>query len=203
MVAGLVSSSAQVYSANVVGYVNIQLTNGFTMVANQLDFDGTGTNNNILTCLGTNLPNALTVEAWNGAGFSSTKWSTGGQKWSSSTALITNSMQPSVGFFVSSPVQTNFVEVGTVLQGTNTYPIMPGLQIASFRTPVSGGIQTGLGYVPTKNDVVEVWNGGGFSSHKWSGSAWSGGGEPIINVGQAVFLNAIATNNWTQGFTVQ
>ena len=34
-----------VYSLNVVGYINIPLVEGFNLVANQLDFDGTGLNN--------------------------------------------------------------------------------------------------------------------------------------------------------------
>jgi len=200
MAAGLVSSSAQVYSANVVGYINVSLTNGFTMVANQLDVDGTGTNNNIATVMGTAIPANTVVEAWNGVGFSSTKWT--GTKWTVSSALFTNAMQPQVGFFVSSPANTNIVEVGNVLQGTNTVPVAPGFQVVSFKAPITGGIASALGYVPTKNDVVEIWNGVGFSSHKWSGTIWTAG-EPSLQVGQAVFLDAVATNNWTQGFTVQ
>lgn len=201
LAAGIVTSNAQVYSQNIVGYQTVPLTAGFTMVANQMDVDGTGTNNNIATVMGTNLPNGTIVEAWNGASFASTKWSASGQKWSASNGLITNSMQPGVGFFVSSPVATNITEVGNVLIGTNNLTITPGFQVVSVTVPESGGIQTVFGYTPTKNDVVEVWNGTSFASHKWGGASWSGGGEPILAPGEAVFLNAVGATNWTQVFT--
>lgn len=203
LAAGLLTSNAQVYSQNIVGYANISLTNGFTMVANQLDADGTGTNNTIFTVMGTNLPVNTTVEVWNGASFGSTKWT--GSKWTTSSALFTNAMQPGVGFFVSSPVATNIIEVGTVLQGTNNLTVVPGFQVVSSTFPLSGGIQTTFGYTPQKNDVVEVWNGATFGSHKWTGTAWLGGGEPVLSVGQSVFLDSASTTNttWTQTFTAQ
>ncbi|MCX7723419.1 MAG: hypothetical protein N2379_10260, partial [Verrucomicrobiae bacterium] len=49
-------AQTNVYSQNVVGYINLTLTNQITLVANQLDLDGTGTNNTVLTVLGTNVP---------------------------------------------------------------------------------------------------------------------------------------------------
>jgi hypothetical protein len=201
---GIASSSAQtVYSANVVGYCTIQLTNGYTMVANQMDVDGTGVNNSIYSCLGSNLPNSTIVEVWNGAGFAPTKWSLGSHKWSVNNQTVTNAMQPGNGFFVSSAVQTNFIEVGTVIQGTNVAPVTVGYQVVAPNVPLTGGIRTALGYNPSKGDIVEIWNGAGFAPHKWSGSAWSGGGEPVFSIGQAMFLSAVSNNVWTHGFTVQ
>jgi hypothetical protein len=199
----MLTSNAQVYSQNIVGYSTVSLSQGFTMVANQLDVDGTGHNNTIATVMGTNLPVNTTVEVWNGASFGSTKWT--GTKWTSSSTLITNAMQPGVGFFVSSPVATNITEVGNVLQGTNVLTITPGFQVVSETVPASGGIVTAFGYTPTKNDTVEVWNGSAFASHKWTGSIWTGGGEPQLGVGESVFLDSASTGNtnWTQTFTVQ
>src|ERR1044071_5172553 len=60
LAASAVSSMAQgsVYSLNVVGYINVTLTNGFNLIANQLDLNGTlnFTNNTVTAVLGTNLP---------------------------------------------------------------------------------------------------------------------------------------------------
>jgi len=201
LAAGILTSNAQVYSQNIVGYSTVPLSDGFTMVANQLDLDGTGTNNTITTVLGTNLPVNTTVEAWNGSSFASTKWT--GTKWTASNELITNAMQPGVGFFVSSPVATNITEVGNVLQGTNVLTITPGFQVVSETVPTTGGIQTTFGYTPTKNDKVEIWNGSSFATRTWTGSAWLGGGEPQLTVGESVFLDSASTGdtNWTQVFT--
>src|ERR1039458_6223534 len=71
LAAGLLSSQAQVYSANVVGYVNTSITNNVVSIMSAvLDVDGTGTNNTISTVLGTtSVPVGTTVYAFNGAGF--------------------------------------------------------------------------------------------------------------------------------------
>jgi len=205
MVAGLVSSSAQVYSANVVGYVNVALTNasGYTLVANQMDLDQTGTNNSIYTVVGTNLPAGTLVESWNGVSFGSSKLS-GTGKWSVNNSNVTNSMNPGSGFFVVVPAgtSTNITEIGNVIQGTNNYTVNAGLAVVGANVPLSGTIDGTFGYVPSKGDIQEVWNGVSFGTHKWSGTAWSAG-DPTLNIGQAIFLNAASNNVWSQKFTVQ
>jgi hypothetical protein len=51
LVAGIVSSEAQVYSANIVGYVNVSgNANQFALIANPLD-NGTNTGNDELSSL--------------------------------------------------------------------------------------------------------------------------------------------------------
>src|SRR5882672_6022591 len=63
LAAGAATCMAQgnVYSLNVVGYINVSYTNKFQMVANQLDLDGSGTNNTVQTVFGTNVPSLSTV----------------------------------------------------------------------------------------------------------------------------------------------
>ena len=62
--AAATASAQNVYSLNVVGYINLSLTNGYNMVANQLDLDGTMTNNTLTTVFSTNLPKLSAVYAW-------------------------------------------------------------------------------------------------------------------------------------------
>ena len=63
LVAGIVSSQAQVYSANIVGYVNQVMTNGvLQLVCNPLD-NGTNTANDVFA----NLPNTSSIQLWNGS----------------------------------------------------------------------------------------------------------------------------------------
>ena len=65
----LATSQAQVYSQNVVGYVNINLTNGILeCVSPALDLDGTGTNNTIVSVVGTNVPVGTAVYVFNNSG---------------------------------------------------------------------------------------------------------------------------------------
>jgi hypothetical protein len=199
---GVISSQAQtVYSANVVGYVNVSLPAGYSMVANQLDLDGTGTNNTIISVLGTNLPSGLYVYCWNGTIWAGTRWLASG-KWSTASPVITNAMQPGVGFFVNSPVATNVVLVGNVIQGTNTYPITAGYQVVSPNTPQTGGIVTTFGYTPTVGDYVYTWNGTIWAGTRWLASSKWSTGEPTFTPGVAMFLNAKVATNWTQSFVV-
>jgi hypothetical protein len=206
LAAGVMTSQAQVYSQNIVGYINIPLTNstGYTLVANQLDLDGSGTNNGLNTVLGANLPVNSVVEVWNASKgtFKSSSWN--GTSWSTDSSLFTNAMNPGGGFFLYTPTPTNLTLVGNVITGTNTYPITAGYQIVSSSGPVTGAIGTQLGYTPSLNDVVEVWNGtkGTFKANSYNGTSW-GGGEPSLTVGEAIFLNAAGNTNWTQILNVQ
>jgi hypothetical protein len=201
LAAGVMSSQAQVYSQNIVGYINVPLAAGYSMVANQLDLDGTGTNNSIYTSIGTNLPANTQVLAWNGSGFISSKLLPTG-KWSANTATFTNAVNPGSGFFINVAAATNLTFVGTVITGTNNYPIVAGYQVVSPSAPIAGGIETTNGYVPSKGDQVLVWDGTGYISHKYTGAIWTGG-EPSFAVGEAFFLNAASNTVWTQTLNVQ
>jgi len=202
LAAGIMTSQAQVYSQNIVGYINLPLTVGYNMVANQLDSDGTGTNNGIFTVLSTNLPNGTKVLAWNGTGYSPATFSSGTGKWLGNNSVISNAMNPGSGFFVQVTVATNLIMVGNVITGTNSYPIAVGYQIIAPSGPVAGTLDTTNGYKPSKSDKVLVWNGTGFAPHTFTGTTWLGG-DPQLAVGQAVFLQASSNNVWTQVLNVQ
>jgi hypothetical protein len=203
LAAGVMHSQAQVYSQNIVGYINVPLPVGYSMIGNQLDLDGTGTNNSIYTAVGTNLPVNTQILAWNGSAFSSSKLTPKGA-WSLNNMVVSNAMQPGSGFFINVPVATNVTFVGNVITGTNTYPIVAGYQVVAPSGPVAGTLDTTNGYTPTKNDQLLVWNGTAYVSHKYTGTAWLGtGGDPQLIVGQAVFLNAATSTNWTEVLNVQ
>jgi hypothetical protein len=203
LAAGIMSSQAQVYSQNVVGYINVPLATGYTFVANQLDLDGTGTNNSIYTTVGTNLPTGTQIFAWNGATFNQSKLLASG-KWSANNSFFTNAVNPGSGIFVDVPSATNITLVGSVIQGTNTYPIVTGYQVVSPSGPIPGGIKTVQGYTPSVGDQVFVWNGTTFTQHKYLASGnWSGGGEPVFSVGEAVFLDSVSNTNWVQILNIQ
>jgi hypothetical protein len=202
LAAGVMTSQAQVYSQNIVGYINVPLTTGYNLVANQLDVDGTGTNNGIFTTIGTNLPNGTKVLSWNGGGYSSATFASASGKWIGNNSVISNSMNPGNGFFINVAAATNVTFVGNVITGTNSYPITVGYQIVAPSGPVAGTIDTTNGYNPSKGDKLLVWNGGGYASKTYTGSTWVGG-DPQLTVGQAVFLNASSNNVWTQILNVQ
>lgn len=202
LAAGVMHSQAQVYSQNIVGYVNVPLNTGYNLVANQLDLDGTGKNNGIFTVIGNTLPNGTKVLAWNGSGYSSATYASGTQKWIGNNNVISNAMNPGAGFFVEVGAPTNVTFVGNVITGTNSYPIVTGYQIVAPSAPIPGTIDTTNGYKPSKGDKLLVWNGTGYGSKTWTGTTWVGG-DPQLTVGEAVFLQAASNNVWTQVLNVQ
>src|SRR5665213_3609351 len=116
LVAGIATSNAQVYSQNVVGYVNVTVpANTLVLTANPLD-DGTNTT----TSLGAALPNKSQIQIWNGSGFTAT--SKAGGVWSPNLSIPVGT-----GFFVKSPTAITNTFVGNVIvpsggSGTNALP---------------------------------------------------------------------------------
>ncbi len=207
---GVASSNAQVYSANVVGYINLTLTNGFNLIANQLDVDGTGTNNTLQTSIGTQLPNLSHAWAFSGGGFQNALYAAGTQKWTGNTNLANAALNPGQGLFIQIPATATtpitVTLVGNVMQGSLSTPITAGFQIVSSQVPLSGAIDTALNYHPSKLDKAYQWNVSSQSfpaSSLYTGTAWSGAGDPNLAIGQALFLNASSNNVWSTNFVVQ
>jgi hypothetical protein len=212
LAATVISSQAQVYSG-IVGYATINLTNGYNLIANQLDYDGTGTNNSVVTFFSTNLVAGSTVLAWNtgSGGFDTASWinSKGVLKWTGNTNSINAALGEGHGVFVQSPSAITLTEVGNVITGTNTIALTPGLNIASAVSPIGGAIQTNLNYVPVVGDTILPFDPSaqGYSTTytyinskgtlKWSPS------QPNLQVGQAVFIQTASTPGWTNVFVPQ
>ncbi len=206
---GLVSSNAQVYSANVVGYVQETLSPGFNMIENPLDLDGTGTNNTLQTTLGTQLPAGSSVYAFANGAFASPSALFSHSVWSGGTNAANAALNPGGGVFLNlnsaSPVTVTLV--GNVLQGSLSNPYISGFNIISSQVPIAGLITSTLNYTPTAGDSIYVWNaptqGYNTPSSLYSHGAWNV--QPNLAIGQAVFLkSASATGgHWTTNFVVQ
>jgi hypothetical protein len=223
--AGLATALAQsnVYSLNVVGYINIPTTNtGLYLVApSQLDFDGTGVNNTLLTTFGTgqggvNYPNLTHVYAFNKTtgGYDNALFNAG--TWLGGVAAVTtNGLQSGQGLFFEKVAggPNNLTFVGNVRQGVLNNKPFTGVNIISSMVPQAGKVETDLGlsligsstpplqtvYRHVSNDPL------GTPYHQFAKTAagWAGGTEPSVNVGEAFFLRANADATWTRNFTVQ
>jgi hypothetical protein len=214
LAAGLVSSQAQnVYSANIVGYVNIiSLANSNTPVVNPLDLDGVNNITNVLA----NSPGGTLVQIWNGAGFDAVSRSSfGSHAWSASAA--TNNIPPGKGFFLKTPVDFTNVFVGNVVPSngaTNSLALTGGvLQFVGSVLPVGGSITNdvdqgtnalNLGSTLAKGSIIQVWNGSGYtaaSRGSFGAGTWSS--NLTFSVGEAFFVKAGASSNWNQTLNVQ
>jgi hypothetical protein len=203
----LPAQSQNIYSENVVGYANIPLTNGFNLVANSFDCDGTGTNNTIYTVVGTNMPNGTKVFAFSATngGYSSATFLAGNRTWGGSNN-VANGMQPGNAFWLRiGPTVTNIeplVTVGNVLVGTNVVPVAQNgiFQLMGSTIPISDTL-TNMGYVPANGDKTFQWNPVDQSwtirsyaagLHRWAG------GVPALRVGEGFWLVSHAGSSWTQ-----
>jgi len=196
LVAGVVSSEAQVYSANVVGYANVPLATGYTLVANPLD-DGNG---NQLTNLVAGLPNKSQVVTWNGTGYN-TAIIKGASGWASSVPL-----PPGTGFFVKVPSGQTNVFVGSVIAAAGasvTNSLATGYNLVGSPIAYAGDATTSTsinlgGTLANKSQLVD-WNSGtqGFDTAVIKGASGWGGSFPIT-VGQGFFVKTPAPATWVQ-----
>lgn len=207
LAAGLVSSNAQVYSANIVGYVNVVTPAGApAAIENPLD-----AGNNSLTNVLANAPKGTVVSIWNGAGFTSASRALfGAGAWSAGAG--TNMIPPGVGFFITTPEAYTNTFVGTVVPGvgaTNSMALTGGsVYLVGSTLPVSGTITNSVDQGPNtlnlgssmpKGTIISIWNGNGYTSYSralFGAGNWSG--NPTINVGESFFLTPGSNTNWVQ-----
>jgi len=188
--AGAVTAQAQVYSVNVVGYVN-QVMPAVTLVAvaNPLD-DGTNT---LDSALG-GMPAKSSAQFWNGAGFDvSGKTSAG---WSPNT-----SVPPGLGFFVNSKTAYTNTYVGELVVNpgesiTNSLPAVVLVMVGS-PLPYAGDMNDpNLGLDLPAKSSAQIWNGAGYDVVGKTSAGWSP--ATSLSVAQGFFLNSKTAYDWVQ-----
>jgi hypothetical protein len=189
----IASAQSNVYSLNVVGYVNKPFVAGNTLFANPLS----AATNNLGGIFNAAIPNGTTVSLWNAAtlSYDVTSTYTGGA-WSLNLTL-----NPGTGALLSSPSVFTNTFVGNVVTrdggplGEPPYALPPlysgpdGLFLMSDVLPAAS-LGTDiflnlLGRLPQVGEQVITLSG---TSTYLGGNSWSGG-TPTLNVAEAVFLN--------------
>ena len=192
LAATVISSEAQVYSANIVGYVNVVYPAGaYTLVSNPLD-DGTNTT----TSLGASLANKSIIQVWNGSGFTVANKASG--VWSPDLSIPVGA-----GFFVNSKTAITNTFVGNVvpntgLYTTNSLPIGNYVLVGST-IPYAGDLNNtnfNLGPTLANKSIIQVWNGAGYTVCNKASGVWTP--NPTISVGQGVFVSSKTATNWVQ-----
>jgi hypothetical protein len=189
--AGAAASMAQVYSQNIVGYVNVTYPAGFAIAANPLK---TGSNTvaevfpsvDLFTTI-YKFNNTGGYEAGNG-NFGA--WGTPGQV-----------LAPGQGFFINFPAAKTITYVGEVLTGTNSIALGGGFNMIGCVTPIAGRLTTDLGLNPGLFDVVYQYAKA--TQQYLPGNTYFGSWtiEPQIGVAEGFFyFNANPATNWTRVF---
>jgi len=196
--AGVASSTAQVYSVNLVGYINKQLPAGFYMLANQLD---NGAGNKIVDLI-PNPPDNTFVYKFkpsNGS-FIINDYLEG---WEGDDLNMT--LAPGEGVFISSPSAQTVTFVGEVKTGTTSLNVIPGFNVYSSVVPQSAPLDQ-LGYVANDGDFVyQLKASGGFKVNDYL-EGWEGddnGVAPTPAIGESFYIyNPGAQKSWSRTFTV-
>jgi len=210
---GLSTSVAQnVYSLNVVGYVNKTVAaNHWYLWSNPLK----ATNNTSATVLAglsgaaTGWDNAL-LYGWNG-GFSDVDTFVGALgQWLPGTTDLT----PGKGFFFFAPQAGTVTFVGEV-GTTNSFALPTGWSIVGSTFPATNSLVAigllGQDNGSGKNDLVYRYGATGYGEVDTfvAGAGWLGtgpdGNGPVLDVGEAVFYDNAQTAavNWVKSFTIQ
>jgi hypothetical protein len=190
--AGIGASQAQVYSVNAVGYVNYNIPNGFSLIANPLN-----TTNNTIGYLLQNVPNFCNFLSWNGTGFDTATYIFGA--WDHPEY----SLKPGEGGFINTDTPFTITWVGEVMQGSLTNDIPSGFSVRASMVPQAGGVTSVLGLTQLGTfDNLQKWNGTGYDTYTvLPGGGWDPS-EPTFNVGEAFFLNTGGSASWTRTFSV-
>jgi hypothetical protein len=164
--AGVASSMAQssnVYSLNVVGYVNITLVPGYNLVTLPLqNADPTSAINSVLTNQNPLLPLGSLLYTWDNVhGRYAPAYLAGGDgNWyDGNFNPATNTLPPGDAFFVQNGLNSNVTVtvVGTVLQGTNSYAVNPGYGFYGDFVPIVGDLTTN-GFPIVDNSLLYTWD---------------------------------------------
>jgi hypothetical protein len=185
---------AQVYSQNIVGYVNVDVTaSQFALIANPLDTTDNTLGGVLTTAAG--VQDFDNYYQWTGSGYNIATYSFGA--WDNPTIPFA----PGGGGFYLSGASHTLTFVGEVMTGSLSNPIPAGFSVVSSQVPEAGDADT-LGLSPALADFDNVysWNGTSFSIATKTFGSWDTGSAPAIGVGQAVFVNSAAGGTWTRDF---
>jgi hypothetical protein len=190
-VAAAASSMADVFSVNIVGYVNVVCPVGYSLISNPLN----ATNNSLASLL-PSVPEDTTAFKFVGSGFVSASFVDGVWNYPP-TGVIT--VAPGEGIFIKTTTRFTNTFVGEVILAS-TNPIPAGYSIRSSVLPQSGLLTSTLNYPAAEDDTVFKWNGAGYNSFSYVDGTW-GPSQPSFNVGESFFVKKTASANWVRNFT--
>ena len=188
--------AAEVTSINAVGFANVTIPTGFSMIANPL-----AASSSTLSSLLSSAPAGTQVFKFNGSTFDNALHLGGGNWINGGLTLV-----PGEGAFVqnTSGSQFSVTFVGEVQTGNLVNPVPAGFSIRSSQVPQSGAVSTLLGLPVVSGDQIFVYNNAGDTyqnSLYLGGGNWIGG-EPSISVGQSFWILKSAAVDWTRSFSV-
>jgi len=221
LAAGVISSQAGVYSANIVGYVNTPLVSGYNLIANPLSAGVTNGVNEVFS----NPNDGDVILTFTGSGYNQVLYSPSFQAdfgqpspWlnpNTFTSVTIPTVAPGEGFYYYNSSSSNTVSlVGSVVTAS-TNGLRAGYNLVGSALAIGGAVTNTLwNLIPNDGDIYLTFNGAGYVQTLYSPSfqadfgqpspwlnpnTFTSVGVPSINVGQGFFYyNSAATNSWVQ-----
>lgn len=203
--ASSLATMAQVYSVNIVGYINLHAPPKFSMIANQLNNSPDNTLVNLLP----SVPENTQVFKFDkvAQSFTASFFSADNPGWSDGTFTL----NPGEGcFFYVDPAfaagGADLTFVGEV-QLNSSLSVDTKFQVLSSVIPQSDVLDN-LGYTPRENDQVYRFDpvAQSFNAYFWSADNPGWSSNPVPNVGESFFLYADpafgGSRTWVRNFSV-
>jgi hypothetical protein len=192
---GLATSVAQnVYSLNIVGYVNVPIQGGnkLTLVSNPLK--PSNGNYNITNTIALPDPGSEGASLFKWAG---TAYDNNVPSWVDGLGWFPDATIPlGEAFFIQAPLAGNITFVGEVSTGTNTTSVPNGISFLANKVPIAEPFPGGT--VGTEGDSIFTWGGSAWNNLVWQyvgGLGWFGDGSPtestngpVVAVGGGIVL---------------
>jgi hypothetical protein len=203
---GLSTSMAQnVYSLNVVGYINITVGAGYTLCANQLN-NGTNGIDQVLA----NPPTGAAVLTFVNNDYNQDVADSGHWLDNTSGNASTTTLGPGKGFFYNAPTAATLTLVGEVPQGQTSIPLPSGYAMIGTYTPqalelsATNGFPMVAGTYYLKFDTtIHDYVQDVIDSGHWIDNTTGDTVAVIPAIGQGYFINSPAATAWNYSFTVQ
>jgi hypothetical protein len=190
------AQSSNVFSVNAVGYVNLSLAPGFSMISNPLN-----ASNNVVGTLFPDAPNGFVIFKFNPAANNYDLNFRSSGAWSAPNMTL----NPGEGIFIFNNQSSNVVVtyVGEVPQGSLTNSLPTGFTIRSSQVPQAGALESVLQFPGVSGDLVFIYNrvNNNYDIFVRGASAWSPS-DPNISVAQSFFLFRNVAGNWVRNFSV-
>jgi len=187
-----------VYSANVVGYINVAIpANQYVLIANQLN-----TTNNTIASVLAGVPDGAQFQKYSG-GYTAFTYDELTPGWLPDGNATLN---PGEGGFFRSPVATTLTFVGEVMQGSLTNTLPAGSYVVRSSMVPQAATPTVLGVPADDGDTLQTYSAG-FTAYTYDEltPGWLPS-EPTIGLGQGFFYkkSSLGTKTlWVRNFTVE
>ena len=192
-------AQSNVYSLNIVGYVNVQVNSGYSLLANPLSAGVTNGANEIMTPI-----DGEVILTWAGSAYNYVSYDTGFGGWIDAgyNPTVPPTLPPGKGFFINNPgASTTVTFVGQVVPNpgvTNTITLNSGYNLVGSAVPAT---VTDITAAPVSLPLIDgmvllQWAGSAYvySSYDTGFGGWIDAGynpkaAPGYSVGSGFFIN--------------